>query len=203
MSFKKLIPSLKETLINKGFEDPTPFQKNIIPKIKGGANLFGIGPDGCGKTTSIIISTIQKLKGEPFEDAPRALIFVKDKEAALELEEKFNSFVGSRGLRVFSVFEQHQIMHQKDLIYDGVDIVIATPKRLSKLYFQSGINLNQIQLLIVEDADFLMQSGLHSEVGRITNSLSKCQYLVFANKLDAKLKRLQDSFMSNAQVVEL
>ena len=76
MSFKKLIEPLKETIESKGFTEPLPFQKAILSKIKGGASLFGIGPTGCGKTTTIILSVIQKLKGVAVEDAPRALIFV-------------------------------------------------------------------------------------------------------------------------------
>ena len=83
MSFKKLIEPLKIILKKNGFEHPLPLHKLILSKIKGGASMFCIAPKGAGKTTSIILSVIQKLKGEAFEDAPRALIFVKDKEAAL------------------------------------------------------------------------------------------------------------------------
>lgn len=203
MAFKKLLPALKDSLVINGIETPTPFQRQILSKIKSGANIFGIAPKGAGKTTSIIISTIQKLNGIALEEAPRALIFVKDKEAALELEQKFNSFIESRTLRVFSVFDQHLIMNQKDLIYDGVDIVIATPKRLSKLYFQCGINLNQIQTVIIEDADFIMKNNLYTEVNRISNSIHKCQYLVFAERFDSSLERLTDSFMEISEVVEV
>jgi len=201
MSFKKLLPIIKENLANNGIENPNAFQASILPKIKSGANLFGIGVKGCGKTSSIIISTIQKLDAKPFEDIPRAVIFVKDKQAALALEEKFTPFIKGTGLRIFSAFEEHQIMNQKDLIYDGVDIVIATPKRLSKLYFQCGVNLNQVKIVAIEDAEFLAHNLL-SDLNRISNSLSKCQYVVLAEKMTPKLEKLQDSFMSNAQLIK-
>ena len=64
MSFKKLNPSLKESLSGLGMESPTPFQKKILPRIKSGANVFGIAPEGAGKTTALVIGTIQKLRAE-------------------------------------------------------------------------------------------------------------------------------------------
>ena len=91
MPFNKLIEPLKDTLKNKGFDEPLQLQKQILSKIKSGASLFVVAPNDSGKTTSIIISVIQKLKNA-FEDAPRALIFVKDKQAALDLELEFNAF---------------------------------------------------------------------------------------------------------------
>jgi len=203
MSFKKLILPLKEILQQIGFEAPTDFQKQVIPKIKGGMNVIGIGSEGCGKTSAMIISVVQKLNATAFEDVPRALIFVKNKEAALELEEKFKQFTGSTDLRIQTAYEEGNINHQKDHIYVGCDIVIATPRRLGKIYFQNGINLANLQLLIVEDADFLYHNNtFHTDIYRITESLAKCQYLVFSNQKDHKIKKLQDLFMQNALVIE-
>src|SRR5690606_27951033 len=92
MSLKKLIEPLQETLNNKGITTMLPLQKLILSKIKGGVNLFVIAPKGSGKTTSLIISVINKLNGQALEDAPRALIFVKDKQAALTLEAQFKEY---------------------------------------------------------------------------------------------------------------
>jgi len=202
MPFKKLIEPLKDTIINNGFEGPLPLQKNILSKIKGGASLFVIGPNGCGKTTSLVISVIQKLKFA-FEDAPRALIFVKDKQAALNLELEFNAYKRGTDLRVYCAYEEHDIDTQKDEIYYGTDIVIATPKRLNKLFYLNGINLNKLQLCIIEDADFIFRNNHLTEVTRTPESIGKCQYLIFATKFDARFKRWQDSFMYNAQIVKV
>lgn len=203
MPFKKLNTPLKEVLESKGFEEPLPFQKMILSKIKSGANLFGIAPEGSGKTTSIIIGTIQKLGSEAFEDAPRALIFVKDKEAALELEQKFKEYTRRMDLRVFAAFDEPNMETQKGEIYSGVDIVIATTKRLNQLFLHSGINLSQLQLFIVEDAGFLIRNKAYIDLVRIPESINKCQYLVFSDKYDAKIERLKDSFMAHSQLIEL
>jgi len=203
MPFRKLNEPLKEVLESKGFKEPLPFQKKILSKIKSGANLFGIAPEGSGKTTSIIISTIQKLGSEAFEDAPRALIFVKDKEAALELEQKFKEYTRRMDLRVFAAFDEPNMETQKGEIYSGVDIVIATTKRLNQLFLHSGINLSQLQLFIVEDAGFLIRNKAFIDLIRIPESINKCQYLVFSDKYDAKIERLKESFMAHSQLIEL
>ena len=202
MPFKKLIQPLKDTLENKGFNEPLAFQKSILSKIKGGASLFCIAPKGAGKTTSIILSVIQKLKGEAFEDAPRALIFVKDKQSALDLELEFNTFLRGTDLRVYCAYDEKSIDTQRDEIYVGVDIVIATPKRLNKIYYLNGINLNKLKMFIVEDADLLFRNNLLEELTRTPESIGKCQYLVFSTTMDNRLERWRESFMYNAQVVK-
>lgn len=201
MPFKKLIEPLKEAIIRKGFEEPLPFQKLILSKIKGGGSVFGIGPDDCGKTTTLIISVIQKLKGKAFEDAPRILIFVKDKQAALKLELEFNAYKYGTDLRVYCAYDEHDIDIQRDEIFNGVDIVIATPKRLSKLFYLNGINLNRLQMLIVEDAEFLFRNNNFGEVSRFPESINKCQYVIFSTKFDVRFERWQNSFMYNSQIV--
>lgn len=202
MSFKKLIEPIADTLNHKGFEEPLPLQKKILSTIKSGASLFVIAPDGSGKTTSIVISVIQKLK-KAGEDAPRALIFVKDKQAALNLELEFNAFKRGTDLRIYCAYDEHDIDIQRDDIYEGTDIVIATPKRLNKLFFLNGINLNKLQMCIVEDASFLFRSNNFAEVTRTPESIGKCQYLVFADKFDARFERWKDSFMYNARVIKM
>lgn len=201
MSFKKLIEPLKDTLKSKGFDEPLELQKNILSKIKGGASLFVIAPKDSGKTSSLLISVIQKLK-YAFEDAPRALIFVKDKQAALDLELEFNVYKKGTDLRVYCAYDEHNIDTQRDEIYNGVDIVIATPKRLNKIFFLNGINLNKLQICIVDDADFLFRNNNFAEVTRTPESIGKCQYLVFSDKFDARFERWKESFMYNAQVVK-
>ncbi len=202
MSFKKILPSIKEIMLNRGVEEPMLFQEKVIPKIKSGANVFGIADDGEGKTTALIISVLQKLENKAVGDNPRAIIFVKDKKEALDLEEKFKIWTKYSDLRIYTVVEEHHIYNQKDLIYLGTDIVIATPKRLNKLYFQNGINLNQLKLIAIEDANFLNTSNLLTDINRISESLNKLQHLVFATHFDTKMNRMKELFMSNSITVK-
>ena len=203
MSFKKLNIPLKEALKKLEIESPLPFQKQILPKIKSGRDLFIVAPEGAGKTTALVISTIHKLESAAFEDAPRALIFVQDKEAALALEEEFNKFTKYMDLRVYSAYDAPAIDKQKDDIYDGVDIVIATPKKLFKLFKITGINVSQLKILAVEDAEFLTKNSDYNDLIRIPQHITKCQYLVFASTMNPKIERLKDSFMARAETLRI
>ncbi|TJY34095.1 DEAD/DEAH box helicase [Pontimicrobium aquaticum] len=203
MAFKKLIEPLKNTLEHLQFETPLGFQKVGLPKIKSGVNVFGIGPEGSGKTTTLILSVVQKLKGKAFEDAPRAIIVVKDKQEALALRDKFNIYTNQTDLRVYCAYEEHNIDTQREEIYDGIDVLIATPKRLNKLFLLNSINLSQLKMFIIEDAEFSTISNFFQDINRISESINKCQYVVFAKTFDAKIRRFQETFMYNSQKVEI
>ncbi len=202
MPFKKLIEPLKDALIRKKFDEPLSFQRQILSKIKGGANVFGIGPKGSGKTSSLIISVIQKLKGKAFEDAPRALIFVENKQAALDLKTEFEIYTKGTDLRIYCVYDELHIDIQRSELYIGTDIVIATPKRLNKVFYMNGIDLNQLQLFIVDDAAFIFANNDLKEIARIPQSLKKCQYLIFSTKFDTRFNRWKETFMYNSQTIK-
>ena len=202
MAWKKLNPPLLEALETLDYDGPLPFQKKIIPRIKAGANIYGIGPHGCGKTTSLIIGTLQQLNSQAFQDAPRALIFVKDNQAAEALEEQFKEFTRHTDLRIFTAFDGPDMEKQKIAIYEGMDIVIGTPKRLNRLFLISGIDVNQLKLFIVEDAEFLSKSQDFNNLLEVSSHISRCQFLVFASEFHPRLDRLQDLFMEHSEIVE-
>jgi superfamily II DNA/RNA helicase len=203
MSFKKLEDSFKERLQELGITEPTEFQKATLSKIKGGINLFGIAPKNSGKSTAIVISTIDRLKKQSIDDAPRAIIIVKDKEAVLELGETFKKFLWGTDLLFAMVYEEQKIHVQQDELYEGVDIVITTPKRLSKLYFMNGINLNKVEVIFVDGAKLLFQNANHADLDRLTQSIKKCQYVLFEDEYDKRMEQFKDSFMVVSQLIEL
>ncbi|MCB0381583.1 MAG: DEAD/DEAH box helicase, partial [Flavobacteriales bacterium] len=139
----------------------------------------------------------------PSDDNPRALIFVKDKAAALQLEEAFNTFITQMDLSIFCVYDEQNRENQRDTIYYGVDIVIATPKRLLLLYHLNGINLNDLKLMIIEDAHLLPKQNFAADIIRIPESLNKCQYLVFSNEYTDRIAGLKDSYMEHSVVVRV
>ena len=203
MSFKKLNPLLKEVLENLNFDAPLIFQNKILPKLKSGANIFGIAPKGFGKTTALILALIHKLKAEAFEDSPRALVLVKNKQACLDLKEQFEQFTKQTDLRIYCAYDEYDFEKQREEIYYGTDILIATPKRLNKLYFMNSLHLGQLQLFALDDAEFLIRNDYHNNVLRVTESLQKCQFVILAESMHEKYFRLRDSFMYNAQIVKM
>ncbi|WP_241489677.1 DEAD/DEAH box helicase [Lacinutrix algicola] len=196
-------PEILEALEINDFEAPTPLQKIALPIIKGGANVFCIGSKGSGKTTTIVISVLQKLKCKAVGDAPRALILVETKAEALKLKEEFEKFIKPRTLRVYTAYDEQTLDQQREEIYYGQDILIATPKRLNKLYLMNSLDLSQLKLYIIEDAEFAEKGLYFAAINRIPESIDKCQYLVFAQKLSPRLKRFEETFMFRAQVVKV
>jgi superfamily II DNA/RNA helicase len=84
-----------------------------------------------------------------------------------------------------------------------MDILISTPKRFSKLYFLNGINLSELQLIMVDDADFLTRGTAHTDIDRLAESLKKCQFVVFTDNYTPRYDRLKDLFMKNAELISV
>ena len=199
---EKLNKKLASALLEYGFEEPKPMQLKSIPKINGGADVIGVGPNGCGKSSTIIIAAIQKL-GNAFEDAPRALIIVSDEVKALEMKEQFKLFAYGTDLRAEVAFEGGKIDAQTEAIYFGTDIVIGTPKRVLEIYFRKNFNLNKIKFFAIDDAEMVIKNSLQGQIDRLALSLPKCQHLVFTNELNAKIERLIEKFIIAPIIVEV
>ncbi|WP_418638391.1 DEAD/DEAH box helicase [Winogradskyella sp.] len=202
MSFKKLHPLLKESLENAGYETSNPFQKKVLPILKGGSDAYVIAPKGSGKSTALIITAIHKLKAAAFEDSPRAIIVAKDKADVLKLMEEYERFTKNTDLRIYALYDEYDIEKQKTEVYYGQDIVIATPSRLSKLYFLNGIHLGEVQLFAIEDADYLGRNNAYNHILRLSESLNKCQFVIIADDMNSRIKNYQNAFMSNAHLIK-
>lgn len=202
MFTKKLNKQLAAALTLNGFVEPKEIQLKSIPKINGGSDVIAIGPQGCGKSSTIIISAIQKL-GRAFEDAPRALIIVSDELKALEMKEQFKLFSLDTDLRAEVVFEGGKIDAQTEAIYFGTDIVIGTAKRVLEIYFRKNFNLNKIKLFVIDDAEMIIKNGLQGQIDRLALSLPKCQHLVFTNELTPKIEKLIEKFIIAPIIVEV
>ncbi len=202
MKLKKLIPELASGIINAGFDQtPKAIQDLSIPQIKSGSDCIMISPKDSGKTTSLIISTIQKLK-KPFEEAPRAIFITSEKEKAFEIEEQFSILGKECKLRTFVAFDKGIIQYQKDEIYDGLDVLICTPKRLTELVNINGIPLTKINLIIMDDADTIITQSHHAIIYRLADGIKKLQIILAANEWHHKFDELADRILKNPVIIE-
>lgn len=201
MNLKKLIPELVSGLNDAGFDkNPKKIQSTSIPQIKSGADLFIISPEGSGKSTAIVIGIIQQLK-EAFEEAPRAIIIAATKEKALELEAQFEIIGKHTNLRTFTAFDQGIIQYQKDMIYEGLDVLIGTPKRLNELEKVTGIPLSQIKMFVVDDAESFTLDK-YAMIYRIADSINKSQFIMLANSWNKKFEKLSERIMKNPRIIK-
>lgn len=204
MPFKKLHPELQEKLAHLEIITPTAFQSKSIPVIKSGANIFCTASQNSGKTTTLILTTLQKLKCEAVGNATRALVLVGNKEKALELYEAFLTYTKHTSLRVYLADEKVHIDLQKSEIFEGVDILISTPKAMSKLFLFNAVSTSQIKIFSIDDAEFLTQkSSYATALLLITQSINKCQFVLYSEKMHPILKRFESHFMNHSRIVSI
>jgi superfamily II DNA/RNA helicase len=203
MAFKKLHPELQEKLAFFEHTTPTPFQQKSIPVIKSGANAYCVAPEGAGKTTTLILTTIQKLKCEAVGNAPRAVVLVENKEKALELYDAFFAYTKHTSLRVYVGHEHLHVDVQKSEIFMGIDILISTPKSMNKLFLMNGVPVSQLKIFSIDDAEFLVQTTAFRALLSITQSIKKCQYVLYSEKMHPMLKRFESHFMEHSRKIIL
>jgi superfamily II DNA/RNA helicase len=203
MPFKKLHSDIKEMLESLEIITPTPFQSISIPVIKSGANIYCTASKDSGKTTTLILTTLQKLKCEAVGTAPRAIVLVENKEKGLELYDAFLTYTKRSSLRVYFGDEKVHIDVQKSDIFEGVDILISTPKTMNKLFLLNGVNTTQLKLFSIDDAEFLAQKSTHTDIISITQSINKCQFVIYSEKMTPNLKRLGSYFMKHSKTISI
>jgi len=203
MPFKKLHSNIIEKLESQEIVTPTPFQKASIPVIKSGANIYCTAPKDSGKTTTLIVTTLQKLKCEEVGTAPRAIVLVEDREKASELYDLFLIYTRHSTLRVYFADEKSHIDILKSDIYEGFDIIISTTKAMNKLFLLNGINSTQLKIFSIDDAEFLVKKSCYSEIMAITQSIHKCQFVLYSEKISPTLKRFESYFMKHPRKISI
>ena len=203
MPFKKLHSNIQDKLEVLEITTPTLFQSKSIPVIKSGANVYCTASKDSGKTTTLILTTLQKLKCEADGNTPRAVVLVENKEKALELYDKFLAYTKYNSLRVYVGYEQLHIDVQKSEIFEGVDILISTPKSMNQLFLLNGVSTSQLRIFSIDDAEFLSQQSAYTAILSITQSIKKCQYVLYSEKMHPMLKRFETYFMEYSRKINI
>lgn len=189
-------------MADMGFVEPREVQVKTLSRIIGGQDLVVIGPEGCGKTTGMILGVLAKLK-YAFEIAPRVLIMVPNRENGEVLEEQFRLLGKNLDIRVLGVYPGMGMEGQREILEEGIDVVIGTPDRVEAMYIKSAINLTQLKSFILEDADLIVKQGFQTVVKNISESLPKCQHLIFTEVMHDKLQKLADFFLLYPTTIEV
>ncbi len=164
--------------------------------------MIAVGPEGAGKTTAYVLGVLMRLK-YGFEEAPRALILVPDKDRITEVVERFELLNRNNTIRIVPLYPDGNMETQINAVTDGSDIIIATPDRARAVYLKLGLNLNKIMMFIVDDAAEIIKRGMQLPVAELARSIVKCQHLVFTEVVHAKLHLLIDQFMKLPAMVEV
>lgn len=185
-----------------GYAAPREVQQRTLARIYGGQDVVVVGPNGSGKTTTAILSVLNRFNFQP-EGIPLVLFLVPTKEHVLAVIEQMEQLRSNKQISIVGLYAAPGTESQMDALADGADIVVATPDRARAIYLKLGLNLNKIELLVIDDADLIVKQGLQLPVAELSNSITKCQRLVFTEVMHDRLHKMIDPFMQNATAVEV
>ena len=192
------------------FEEPTPIQSATIPPALEGRDILGSAETGTGKTAAFLLPLLQKLINTLRADArtrnrePRALVLVPTRELALQVAEQAQQLSHNTGLRVATVYGGVGYGPQEQALHKGVDIVIATPGRLIDHLEKRNVNFMSLQVLVLDEADRMLDIGFLPDIRRIMRQLPKVrQTFLFSATLQPIVALAREVTRADAVRVEV
>jgi superfamily II DNA/RNA helicase len=205
-----LAPEIQRALSDQGYVHPTPIQAQAIPIVLQGRDVMGAAQTGTGKTASFSLPIIQLLlphantSMSPARHAVRALVLTPTRELAIQVAENVKAYAQHTPLRSTVVFGGMDMKPQTEILRRGVEIVIATPGRLLDHVEQKNISLAQVQMLVMDEADRMLDMGFLPDLQRIINLLpKKRQNLMFSATFSPEIKKLAASFLNEPLLIEV
>lgn len=198
----KLSKPLIAAMTDAGYISAKEIQAKTMSRIIGGQDIIGIGPEGCGKTTTYVLGVLMKLKYST-DEAPKVLILVPDGERVEAVIAEFMLLSKNRNLRIIGLYGTGGMEEEINTLLDGIDIVVATPTRARAVYLKLGLNLNRLQTFIVDDAEVIVKQGMQLPVAELARSAGKVQHLVFTTVVHDKLNLMIDQFMNFPTTLEV
>ena len=205
MSFADLglKPELLRAVLEKGYSDPTPIQAQAIPAVLAGGDVLAGAQTGTGKTAAFVLPLLQKL-GAPGGRAPRALVLTPTRELAAQVAESARTYGKYVGLRTVVVFGGVSINPQIDALYNGCDLLVATPGRLLDLAEQGEVDLRSIQCFVLDEADRMLDMGFIRDIRRVVKLLpAQRQNLLFSATYSDDIRELAGRILRNPVGIEV
>ena len=190
-------------LVEKGYTHPTPIQAQAIPAVLSGRDVMGVAQTGTGKTAGFTLPMLDILSGARARARmPRSLILEPTRELALQVAENFVAYGKYLKLTHALLIGGESLNDQKDVLMKGVDVLIATPGRLIDLFERGGLMLTDIKLLVIDEADRMLDMGFIPDVERIVAMLPKTrQTMFFSATMAPEIRRLSDAFLDNPKLI--
>jgi len=212
MSFVSLnlIPELLRAVEDQGYTEPTPIQAKAIPAILERRDIMGCAQTGTGKTAGFTLPLLQLLapnassSPSPARHPVRALVLTPTRELAAQVEEAVRTYGKYLPLRTAVVYGGIDIKPQIKALHAGVEIVVATPGRLLDHLQQKSINLSRVEILVLDEADRMLDMGFMPDIKRILAVLPPTrQNLLFSATFSDEIRRLADQFMHSPTMIEV
>lgn len=212
MKFEELnlAPAIIKAVLEQGYETPTPIQAQAIPLVLDGHDLLGGAQTGTGKTAAFVLPMLNKLSSA---EAPRnkfggialrALVLTPTRELAAQVEESVQTYGKYLDITSAAVFGGVGMNPQISRMKKGVDILVATPGRLLDLMQQGMVDLSQVQILVLDEADRMLDMGFIHDVKKVLAAVPKDkQSLLFSATFSDEIRELAATLLKNPQSVQV
>lgn len=205
-----LAPEILKALSEFGYTEPTPIQAQAIPVALTGLDLMAGAQTGTGKTAAFALPLLQKLlpfastSASPARHPTRALILAPTRELAIQVEESIRGYARYTGLRSLVVYGGVDIKTQTPELRRGVEVLVATPGRLLDHAEQRTLHLEHVQMLVLDEADRMLDMGFMPDLKRILALLPKQrQNLMFSATFSNEIKKLSEEFLTHPTLIEV
>lgn len=205
MTFLEL--NLNTPLLNAlnelGFENPTPIQEKVYPAVMSGRDTVGIAQTGTGKTFAYLIPILRQLKYSE-QKHPRILVVVPTRELVLQVVDEVKKLTKYMTVRVTGVYGGTNINTQKQVVYNGMDILVATPGRLVDLVMTGVLRLKSIQKLVIDEVDEMLNLGFRPQLMSFLDSLPvRRQNLMFSATLTDEVATMIADYFYEPETIEI
>ncbi|MGY5453403.1 DEAD/DEAH box helicase [Agarivorans sp. MS3-6] len=209
MPFSKLGLStpILQALNECGYQQPTPIQKKAIPVVLSGKNLIAAAQTGTGKTASFVLPILQKLTEQ--QEAlrgkrVRVLILTPTRELAIQVEENIVDYAKHLEISSLAMYGGVDSEPQKQALIYGIDILVATPGRLLDMMYQRAVHFDQLDTLVLDEADRMLDMGFIDDITKIVDRLpEQRQSLLFSATLSPQIRQLAKSTIEHATEISV
>jgi len=201
-----LRPELLEAVAAKGYKTPSPIQAKAIPAVLSGRDIMGAAQTGTGKTAGFTLPMLQRLAdGKPAaSNLVRALVLTPTRELAAQVQESVTTYGQHLPLRSAVVYGGVSINPQMQALRRGADILVATPGRLLDLYSQNAVKFSQLEILVLDEADRMLDMGFIHDIRKIIQLLPKQrQNLLFSATFSDEIRALAKGLVHNPLEIDV
>jgi ATP-dependent RNA helicase RhlE len=198
------------SVAREGYTEPTPVQDAAIPIVLAGRDILAAAQTGTGKTAAFVLPILELLRRHgnggfsPARHPVRALILTPTRELAVQISESVKTYGRGSTLRSMVVYGGTRIDPEIKALWSGVEILVATPGRLLDHIGQRSVNLSQVEILVLDEADRMLDMGFIPDVRKIMASLpAKRQTLLFSATFNDEVRRLSGEFLHDPETVEV
>ncbi len=208
MTFKTmgLVQPILDALEMKGYERPTPIQRQAIPVLLRGRDLLGIAQTGTGKTAAFAIPILQHLAKQPESKGlhPRALVVAPTRELAIQIDQSFKDYGTHLGIRTAVVIGKVSESAQVQEIAQGIDILVATPGRLIDLLGKGKVQLKRVKFFVLDEVDHMLDQGFAKPIKDLIKLLPfKRQSLFFSATMSGAIETLARAVLTDPKKIEI